>query len=54
MFGTKYLKINRFQRPSNTKQINRGKIFDLKYGNTKLLGKAKYNQVKLVHATCYI
>ena len=23
------------------------KIFELKYGNTKLLGNAKYNQVKL-------
>ena len=39
------------KRPSNTKQINRlQKIFKLKYGNTKLLGNTKHNQVKLILA----
>ena len=41
------------KRPSNTKQMNRLKIFELKYGNTKLLGNTKHSQVKLVLAVFF-
>ena len=47
MFGTKHSKID-CKRSSNTKQMNKVKILELKYGNTKLLGNKNYNQVKLV------
>ena len=47
MFGTKHSKID-CKRPSNTKQMNKVKILELKYGNAKLLGNKNYNQVKLV------
>ena len=43
------------KRPSNTKQMSRlQKIFKLKYGNTKLLGNTKNNQVKLVLAVFFL
>ena len=41
------------KRPSNTKQMNRLQIFELNYGNTKLLGNTKHNQVKLVLAVFF-
>ena len=41
------------KRPSNTKQMNRLQIFELNYGNTKLLGNTKHNQVKLVFAVFF-
>ena len=51
MFGTKYSKTNGLQKPIKC-QTNEtdNKIFELKYGNTKLLGNTKHNQVKLVLA----
>ena len=42
MFGTKHSKTD-CKRPSNTKQMNKVKILELKYGNTKLLGNKNYN-----------
>ena len=51
MFGTKQSKTNRLQKTikyETNEQIK--KIFELKYGNTKLLGNTKQNQVKLVLA----
>ena len=49
MFGTKHSKTNRLQKTIKY-QTNEQKIFELKYGNTKLLGNTKHNQVKLVLA----
>ena len=50
MFGTKHSKI--FKSIAKDHQIpNKSteyKILKLKYGNTKLLGNIKYNQLKLV------
>ena len=48
MFGTKYSKTNRLQK--TIKYQTNEQIFELKYGNTKLLGDTKRNQVKLVLA----
>ena len=50
MFGTKHSKILKLiekdhQIPNKWREY---KTLKLKYGNTKLLGNAKYNQVKLV------
>ena len=50
MFGTKHSKILKLiekdhQIPNKWREYKTRK---LKYGNTKLLGNAKYNQVKLV------
>ena len=52
MFGTKHSKIlnsisKDHQMPNKWTEY---KIFKLKYGNIKLLGNTKYNQVKLVLA----
>ena len=47
MFGTKH-SIAKDHWISN--KWTEYKIFEFKYGNTKLLGKTKYNQVKLVLA----
>ena len=52
MFGTnskRLLKLiaNDHQIPNKRREY---KILELKYGNIKLLGKTKYNQVKLVFA----
>ena len=49
MFGTKHSKIPKsiakdHQTPNKWTE---NKILKLKYGNTKLLGNTKYNQVKL-------
>ena len=46
MFGTKHSKTNRLQKTIKY-QTNEQKIFELKYGNTKLLGNTKHNQVML-------
>ena len=54
MFGTKQSKTNRLQKTikyETNEQIK--KIFELKYGNTKLLGNTKHNQVKLVLAVFF-
>ena len=48
MFGTKHSKTNRLQK--TIKYQTNEQIFELKYGNTKLLGDTKSNQVKLVLA----
>ena len=34
--------------------MNRLQIFELNYGNTKLLGNTKHNQVKLVLAAFFL
>ena len=52
MFGTKHSKILKsiakdHQIPNKWTEY---KILELKYGNTKLSGNTKYNQVKLVFA----
>ena len=49
MFGTKHSKTNRLQKTIKY-QTNEQKIFELKYGNTKLLGNTKHNKVMLVLA----
>ena len=52
MFGTnckRLLKLIGKNRQIPNKQ-REYKILELKYGNIKLLGKTKYNQVKLVFA----
>ena len=52
MFGTnckRLLKLIGKNRQIPNKQ-RECKILELKYGNIKLLGKTKYNQVKLVFA----
>ena len=54
MFGTKESKTNQLQKTikyETNEQIK--KIFELKYGNTKLLGNTKHNQVKLVLAVFF-
>ena len=54
MFGTKEWKTNQLQKTikyETNEQIK--KIFELKYGNTKLLGNTKHNQVKLVLAVFF-
>ena len=52
MFGTKHSKI--LKSIAKDRQIpnewTKYKIIELKYGNRKLLGNTKYNQVKLVFA----
>ena len=50
MFGAKDSKTNRYQKRLLKSKWTDYKIFKLKYGNTKLLGNTKYNQVKLVLA----
>ena len=48
MFGRIHLKTNRLQK--TIKYPTNEQITELKYGNTKLLGNTKHNQVKLVLA----
>ena len=52
MFGTKHSKILKLIAKGNQIQYKwtEYKILELKYGNTKLLGNKKYNQVKLLFA----
>ena len=50
MFGTKHLKLNRLQDHQIPNKCTDYNIFELKCGNTKLLGNTKHNQVKLVLA----
>ena len=50
MFGAKDSKTNRYQKRLLKSKWTDYKIFKLKYGNTKLLGNTKHNQVKLVLA----
>ena len=55
MFGTKHSKTNRLQKTikyQTNEQIT--KYFELKYGNTKLLGNTKHNLVKLVLAVFFL
>ena len=52
MFGTNCKRLLKLiakddQIPNKRREY---KILELKYGNTKLLGKTKYNRVKLVFA----
>ena len=51
MFGTKYSKTKSIAKDHQIpNKWTDYKIFELKYGNTKLLGNTKHNQVKLVLA----
>ena len=49
MFGTRHSKINRLQKTIEYQKNEQSKykIFELKYGNTKLLGNTKYNPGKV-------
>ena len=56
ILGTKHSKTNQLQSTIEYKDYRlpnkwtENKILELKYGNTKLLGNTKYNQVKLIVA----
>ena len=52
IFGTKHSKINQSQKTIEyqTNEQSTIYVFELKSGNTKLLGNTNYNQVKLVLA----
>ena len=54
MFGTKHSKINRLQRTIEYETNEQSTKYELKYGNTKLLGNKKYNQIKLVLAVFFL
>ena len=41
MFGTKHLKINRLERTIEYQTNKKTTKYELKYGNTKLLGNTK-------------